>query len=122
MATMVAASPDPTLRRYLRRFGGYQRDDNTDASPMGLAWPFDVVADDDNLERTIAAIERDLCDELGVRRYQFDGYEGAQRPNVELGVADRAGRIHAIRMLVRREPVLDFGAHRAEAGGSHHTT
>jgi GH15 family glucan-1,4-alpha-glucosidase len=64
------------LGRYLRRFGGPQRDDNIDASLMGLAWPFAVVPDDAALAATLAAIERELYDDLGVHRYRFDGYDG----------------------------------------------
>jgi GH15 family glucan-1,4-alpha-glucosidase len=76
MARGVAESVDGQLGRYLRRFGGPQRDDNPDASLLGLAWPFDVVPDDDALARTIETIERELYDDLGVHRYRFDGYDG----------------------------------------------
>lgn len=76
MATLVAGSADPELGRYPRRFGGPRRDDTIDASLLGLAWPFNVVPDDAALAATLTAIERDLCDDLGVRRYRYDGYDG----------------------------------------------
>ena len=76
MAALLRGSVDPQLGRYLRRFGGPQRDDNVDASLLGLVWPFAVVPDDDALAATLATIERELYDELGVRRYRFDGYDG----------------------------------------------
>jgi GH15 family glucan-1,4-alpha-glucosidase len=76
MATQVRQSVDPQLGRYLRRFGMPARDVNIDASLMALAWPFDIVPDDDALAATITAIESDLVTELGVQRYIFDGYDG----------------------------------------------
>jgi GH15 family glucan-1,4-alpha-glucosidase len=76
MARLLSTSVDPRLGRYLRRFGGPQRDDNPDASLMGLAWPFDVVPNDAALAATLDAIERELVDERGVHRYRFDGYDG----------------------------------------------
>lgn len=76
MATAAAGSVDARLGRYVRRFGGPQRDDNIDASLLGLAWPFDVVPDDAALAATLATIERKLYGPRGVARYWFDGYDG----------------------------------------------
>jgi GH15 family glucan-1,4-alpha-glucosidase len=76
MAARVRGSVDPTLGRYLRRFGGPQLDDNIDASLLGLCWPFDVVPVDAALAATLASIERELYDDLGLRRYRYDGYDG----------------------------------------------
>lgn len=88
MAQRVRGSVDAELGRYTRRFGGPQRDLNPDASLMGLVWPFDIVPVDDALSRTVAAIESDLLDGLGVRRYIFDGYDGEVE---EIGAELRQG-------------------------------
>lgn len=76
MADRIRASVDPDSGRYLRRFGMPAIDSNPDASLIGLAWPFDIVDDDDRLDRTIAAVERDLLRDNGLYRYIFDGYDG----------------------------------------------
>jgi len=76
IAACVSESSDPELGRYLRRFGMPEKDVNIDASLLGLAWPFDVVPDDNALIETIADVERQLLDDNGVHRYLFDGYDG----------------------------------------------
>jgi GH15 family glucan-1,4-alpha-glucosidase len=88
MAELVTASADPELGRYLRRSGMPERDDNIDASLLGLVWPFDVVQHDSVLVATVEEIERHLLDDTGVRRYRFDGYDGEV---VEVGAEIRQG-------------------------------
>lgn len=76
MAAMVRGSADRELGRYLRRFGMPAKDENPDASLIGLVWPFDVVSADATLTATIEAVTTSLLDEAGLHRYVFDGYDG----------------------------------------------
>jgi len=63
---------------FLRRFGGnIPGDRNTDASMLGLIWPFEILEkDDERMKKTIEGIEKKITDEKGVYRYRFDEYEG----------------------------------------------
>jgi len=64
---------------FVSRFGGgiIESDKRLDASMLGLVWPFEIIEPSDKrMTNTISAIENELVDDHGVRRYKQDLYEG----------------------------------------------
>lgn len=62
---------------YFFRTAGRLSDENIDASLLGLVYPFEIVkAKDERMVNTVKKIEKELCDEGGLHRYQFDYYDG----------------------------------------------
>ncbi len=50
---------------------------NIDASLLGLVWPFDIIkADDNRMTNTVKKMEKNIVENGGVHRYQFDYYDG----------------------------------------------
>jgi len=77
---------------FLRRFGGKTAPDITvDSSTLGLVWPFEVFKPNDKrVLADLSSIEKNLTDERGVYRYQFDEYEG-EIEGGEKTIRQRAG-------------------------------
>lgn len=64
-------------RGYFQRNHGKVDDPNVDASVIGLVWPFAICEPTDpRMQRTVAAITERLAPDGGMRRYQFDYYDG----------------------------------------------
>jgi len=64
---------------FISRFGGgiIESDKRIDASMLGLIWPFEIIKPSDTrMVSTVKAIEDQLVDDRGVRRYPSDLYEG----------------------------------------------
>ncbi|MCX7779224.1 MAG: hypothetical protein N2259_03230 [Patescibacteria group bacterium] len=63
-------------RGYFLRSVGKVLDTNIDASLLGLVWPFEIFSPDDpRMIRTIERIERNLVENGGVHRFQFDYFD-----------------------------------------------
>jgi len=64
-------------KEYFLRNHGIIDDLNIDASVLGLAWPFEIIeAKDERFKNTIKKIEEELVFDGGVKRFQFDYYDG----------------------------------------------
>lgn len=74
---------DNNLGYFLRRFGGTVRPvSGIDASMLGLVWPFSLIDPrDKRIISTVSAIEEKLLTPEGIRRYEYDEYEG----EIEMG-------------------------------------
>ena len=68
----------PEAGHFLRRFGGHLEPSlGIDASMLGLIWPFSIIdTPDPRIVKTVETVEKKLSTPLGVRRYEFDEYEG----------------------------------------------
>ena len=64
--------------KYFLRNHGRINDPNIDTSLLGLTWPFEIIDPDDiRMKNTVKKIEKELVfDKGGVKRFQFDYYDG----------------------------------------------
>ncbi|MFH1064468.1 MAG: hypothetical protein V1729_05285 [Candidatus Woesearchaeota archaeon] len=73
---MKRALLDKSRKRFTRTIGNFP-DKRSDASLLGLAWPFCIVRHSDGrMDLTIKSIEKDIVDNYGVHRYAQDEYDG----------------------------------------------
>ncbi|MFH0854602.1 MAG: glycoside hydrolase family 15 protein [bacterium] len=63
--------------KYFYRSHGKIDDKNTDASLLGLVWPFEIIkADDIRMKNTVKRIEERVAIDGGVHRFEMDYYDG----------------------------------------------
>ena len=64
-------------KKYFLRNQGKIDDFNVDVSTLGIVWPFGIIKPDDpRIIKTIKKIEDELVFAGGVKRFQFDYYDG----------------------------------------------
>lgn len=64
-------------KKYFVRNHGKINDYNIDASLLGLVYPFEIVkSKEPKMVNTVAAMEKNIVENGGLHRYQFDYYDG----------------------------------------------
>lgn len=76
MTQLVEEAYSEEHKFFLRNHGKID-DLNIDVSVLAIVWPFDIIkADDPRIANTVKKIEKELSPGGGVKRFQFDYYDG----------------------------------------------